>query len=65
MTFNISITPLSYALLDDTRGHSSNQLDNEDDRPPPPSSVHSRYDRRGLDMMEAEAFEAYKLHKKI
>lgn len=65
MTFNLSITPASYALLDDTRGQSSNQLDNEDDRPPPPTSVQSRYDRRGLDMMEAEAFEAYELHKKI
>ena len=65
MKFNLSITPASYALLDDIRGQSSTQLDNEDDRPPPPTSVQSRYDGWGLDMMKAEAFEAYELHKNI
>ena len=46
-------------------GGLSDQLDHDDDRVVPPEPVRSRYDRRGLDMMEAGAFEAYELHRKI
>ena len=68
MTFDPSITPADYtSLLDtrDARSHSSNQSDYRDNHVAPLKPIRSRYDRRGLDLMEAGAFDAYELHKKI
>ena len=68
MTFDPSITPAHYVTMLDTdnaRSQSINQSSDDDDGAPGPVSVHSRYVRRGLDLLEAEAFSAYEFHKKI
>ena len=68
MTFDPSITPAHYAIMlgtDNARSQSINQSSDDDDGAPGPVSVRSRYARRGLDMLEVEAFSAYEFHKKI
>ena len=68
MTFDPSITSAHYATMlgtNNARSQSINQSSDDDDGAPGPVSVHSRYARRGLDMLEAEVFSAYEFHKKI
>ena len=68
MSFDPSITPASYAAMtanDDTRSQFNGYSSGDDDRGPPPAPVQTRYNRRGLDMLEAGAFSAYEFHKKI
>ncbi len=69
MTFDSTVTPADYAAMtgaEDTRSQSSSHSNDDDDRGPSPMPpTQSRYDRRGLNMLEAEAFSAYEFHKKI
>ncbi|KAF6233533.1 hypothetical protein HO173_008264 [Letharia columbiana] len=68
ITFDPTITTATYAALtgtDDTRSQSSDHSSGDDDRQPAPVPTQSRYDRRGLDLLEAGAFSAYEFHKKI
>ncbi len=69
MTFDSTVTPADYAAMtgaEDTRSQFSSHSNDDDDRGPSPMpSTQSRYDRRGLNMLEAEAFSAYEFHKKI
>ena len=68
MTFDPSVTPATYAALrgdDDARSQSRDQSDNHDDQVPPSEPTQSRYNRRGLDMLEANAFSTYEYLKEI
>ena len=68
MTFDPATTPADYARLtgtEDAPSQSSSDSDSDDDQGPAPEPVRSRYDRRGLDLLEAGASSAYEIHSKI
>ena len=68
MSFNSSITPTNYAFLintRDARSQSSDSSDYENNRVASSEPVSLRYDRRELNILKADAFEAYELYKKI
>lgn len=68
MTCDPRITPAHCATMlgtDNARSQSNGQSSDDDDGAPGPVPALSRYARRGLDMLEAEAFSAYDFHKKI
>lgn len=68
MTFDPSIAPAHYVTMlgtDNARSQSINQSSNDIDNAPDSMAIHSRYARRGLNMLETEVFSAYKFHQKI
>ncbi len=68
MTFDsivIPAGPITLAATNDTRSQFSSHSNDDDDRGTAPIPTQSRYDRRGMDLLEAGAFSAYEFHKKI
>ena len=68
MTCDPRITPAHCATIlgtDNAQSQSNGQSSDDDDGAPGPVPALSRYARRGLDMLEAEAFSVYDFHKKI